>query len=304
MVEAKQFLAWGAETLWQQLEPLLPGISVEIVARADSTNSVLIQRARRSSGQADAPISTPGELDRLDRPNTPLGRRQDDTQACLLVAEHQTRGRGRLGRTWQSAPGASLTFSLALSYRPADWSGLSLAVGAAIADALDPDSDPPRIGLKWPNDLWLVDLAVPAGGRKLGGILIETVPVGHRRMCIVGVGLNVLPRTFDDLASGHACLGELDPALDAPAALARVARPLVLALRRFERGVGFAGFAAAFARRDLLHGRAVTTSQSDAAAGVADGVDAHGALRVRLADGRVVTVASGEVSVRPVVADS
>jgi BirA family biotin operon repressor/biotin-[acetyl-CoA-carboxylase] ligase len=298
MVETPQHLAWGAEALWQQLQPLLPGVSVEIVARAESTNTVLIDRARRSAGQADAPVTMPGEFDRLEQPRTPLGRRVDDTQACLLVAEHQSRGRGRLGRSWQSAPGASLTFSLSLPFQPADWSGLSLAVGVAIADALDPGTDPPRIGLKWPNDLWLTDRSLPEGGRKLGGILIETVPVGRRRMCVVGVGLNVLPQQFDGLGSGFACLQELDPTLDAPRALARVAPALVRSLRRFEHERGFAGFAEAFARRDLLSGRAVTTTQADAPAGIATGVDARGALQVHLPDGRVVRLVGGEVSVR------
>jgi BirA family biotin operon repressor/biotin-[acetyl-CoA-carboxylase] ligase len=302
MAESPQHLAWGAEALWQQLQPLLPGISVEIVARAESTNSALIDRARRSGGQADAPVTTPGELERTGPTRTPFGRRADDTQACLLVAEHQTRGRGRLGRAWQSAPGASLTFSLALPYTPADWSGLSLAVGCSIADALDPTGDPPRILLKWPNDLWLADDAVEQGGRKLGGILIETVPVGQRRMCVVGVGLNVLPQSFDGLGHGYACLQEIVPAIDAPRALARVAPALVRALLRFEHERGFAGFARAYERRDLLRGRPVTTTQADAPAGVAIGVDARGALQVRLPDGRVAALVGGEVSVRTVPA--
>jgi BirA family biotin operon repressor/biotin-[acetyl-CoA-carboxylase] ligase len=94
------------------------------------------------------------------------------------VAEHQTRGRGRLGRGWGRSAGASLTFSLSLPLAPRDWSGLSLAVGVALADALEPplDGAVPRIGLKWPNDLWLDRR--PGSGRKLGGVLIETAGRG------------------------------------------------------------------------------------------------------------------------------
>ena len=83
-----------------------------------------------------------------------------DTQPCLLVAEQQIGGRGRIGRAWRSAPGASLTFSLALPLAPADWSGLSLAVGVALAEALQPGpraEGRPWLAVKWPNDLWLVD---------------------------------------------------------------------------------------------------------------------------------------------------
>jgi len=291
-------LHWGAEALWEQLAALLPGISVEVVARVESTNTRLIERARQLSGQHDAPISRPGQLDALPATGSraPFGRRAADTQPCLMVAEHQTRGRGRMGRDWQAAAGVSLTFSLSLPYAPQDWSGLSLAVGVALADALDA-ADPPRIVLKWPNDLWLQD--GPGRGRKLGGVLIETVAIGERRMCVVGVGLNVQPQPAaaqQEMASGFACLAELDPAADAPRALAAVAAPLVQALQRFERE-GFAPFAAAYARRDLLRGQRVTTNAADAPDGVAEGVDERGALRVRRGD-VVAAVVSGEVSVR------
>lgn len=288
-----QHLHWGADALWQQLEPLLPGLSVEVLARAESTNTLLLDRARLMSGQRDGPITRPGELDTLrliDR--TPLGRRSADVQPCLLVAEHQTRGRGRLGRGWTASPGASLTFSLSLPLAPAAWSGLSLAVGLALAEALDA-ADPPRIVLKWPNDLWLAD--GPGRGRKLGGILIETVSVGQRRMCVVGVGLNVMPQPHEGLSHGYACLQEIDPAVTPPMALARVAEPLVRALLAFEKD-GFAPLQAAYARRDLLLGQPVSAGSTEAVDGVAEGVDEFGALRVRC--GAVHRIVSGEVSVR------
>jgi BirA family biotin operon repressor/biotin-[acetyl-CoA-carboxylase] ligase len=243
-------LHWGAETLWRELGTLLPGLSVEVVASADSTNTRLLERARLSSGRRNAPVTTPGQLDSAQAPwdaPTPHGRRNDDTHPCLLVAEQQTSGRGRLGRVWHASAGVSLTFSLALALRPPAWSGLSLAVGLALADALDPpvDEAPVRIGLKWPNDLWLLDGL--GRGRKLGGVLIETVVVGEQRMSVVGVGLNVLPQPVAlDLSSGYACLQELQPDASAPDTLRRVALPLVHALQRFERE-GFAPFAPGFA---------------------------------------------------------
>ncbi len=299
MTEVQQHLHWGADALWARLEPLLPGISVEVVARCESTNTRLLDRARDSAGQHDAPVTRPGELDTLSRDErTPYGRRVVDIQPCLLVAEHQTRGRGRLGRDWVASAGASLTFSLALPLAPIDWSGLSLAVGLALAEALDPlaDKQPdaePRIALKWPNDLWLAD--GPGRGRKLGGILIETVSVGRRRMCVVGVGLNVLPQAIAGLSHGYGCLQEIDPGASAPAVLACIAPPLVQALRRFE-AEGFAPQRAAFARRDLLRGQNVTTTLAELPEGVAEGVDARGALRVRA--GGLHHLVSGEVSVR------
>ena len=255
-------LRWPAEALWQSLEPLLPGLTVEVLPRIDSSNSELARRARAG-----------------------------DLAPTLLVAEAQTAGRGRLGRAWHGAPGAALTFSLGLPLAPADWGGLSLAVGVALAESLHP-----AIALKWPNDLWWL-------GRKLAGVLIETVGVGAdgghpsdaARHVIVGVGLNIEPPQTTDLRTPAAGLRELEPTLDAPAALARVALPLVQALLAFQ-AQGFAPFATRYAARDLLAGQRV--SLSDGREGIADGVDAHGALRL-LEPGGVHTVISGEVSVRP-----
>jgi BirA family biotin operon repressor/biotin-[acetyl-CoA-carboxylase] ligase len=303
-----QHQRWGAQALWQRLHPLLPGLTVEVVAQADSTNTRLLERARVASGQIDGAVTRPGELDALAGGGdaaavpTPRGRRQADIQPCLLVAESQTRGRGRLGRDWVSSPGASLTFSLALVLAPSDWLGLSLAVGLALAEALDPRppsaaalaaGGPQRIGLKWPNDLWIVD--APGRGRKLGGILIETLNVGTSRMCVVGVGLNVLPQPVPELAQGYACVQEFDPRAHAPALLARIAEALARALLDFQAR-GFAPHAAAYARRDVLLGRAVTTSRADIPDGTAEGVDARGALRLRR--GGLHHLVSGEVSVR------
>ncbi len=288
-------LRWGAEALWEQLTPQLPGLSVEVVARISSTNTALLERARIVT-----PPAEDGDLAQVRRSveSNAFGRRAADLQPCLLVAEHQTHGRGRQGRVWQAAPGASLTFSLALPLAPKDWSGLSLAVGVALAEALDPPGATPesghRIGVKWPNDLWLLD--GQGGGRKLGGILIETVAAGTRRLAVIGIGLNVLPMSTSEVSTGYACLQEIDPSATAPGTLSRVAKPLVEALRRFERE-GFASFAQAFAARDMLFGRAVLTTHPEVPEGIAAGLAPDGALLVRTDQG-VREVGSGEVSVR------
>jgi len=289
---------WGAEALWQALVPLLPGLSVEVVARTLSTNTALLERARAAPGRRDDDEQD-GVVLRRSVESAAFGRRAVDLQPCLLVAEHQTGGRGRQGRAWQSAAGASLTFSLGMALAASDWSGLSLAVGVALAEALEPaPTAAPRIGLKWPNDLWLMDAAPqhPAGGRKLGGILIETVAAGAQRLVIVGIGLNVQAFDAVEASTGFAALQELDPSMAAPVALARVARPLVLALQQFERE-GFAAFAPRFAARDILRGRPVRTTLAEVPEGIARGVSPQGALLVQTADG-VISVASGEVSVR------
>jgi BirA family transcriptional regulator, biotin operon repressor / biotin---[acetyl-CoA-carboxylase] ligase len=277
-------LDWPCLSLQARLQDLLPGLRVEAAARVGSTSTCLVDRWR-----------------------------QGDPTPTLLVAEDQTQGRGRNGRPWQSAPGASLTFSLSVPLQPVDWSGLSLAVGVALADTIDPPqaAGSPRLWLKWPNDLWLADGpdATPRW-RKLGGILIETVGGAGTRACVVGVGLNVQPRALlpapvgsghaaqaDPLSSGYACVQELDAASTAPSLLATVAEPLLRALLRFERE-GLSPFAQAFTRRDLLLGQPVTTTLAAVSVGRAEGIDAQGALRVRQHD-QLHTVSSGEVSVRP-----
>lgn len=251
-------LRWPSEAIWEAVAPGLPDFTVEVLPSIDSTNSELMRRAR-------------------------AGR----TEPVLLVAENQTAGRGRLGRDWHSAAateaGASLTFSLGLPLQMRDWSGLSLAVGVSVADSLHPE-----VQLKWPNDLWWQD-------RKLGGILIETASLGAVRYVVIGVGINIGPREAAGLATAPAWLQELQPGLDAPNTLLRLAAALVRAVQRF--GVeGFAPFRSAFLQRDALAGRAVTLS--DGTVGEARGVSDSGALLVHTAAG-VQKVDSAEVSVRP-----
>ncbi len=276
---------WGAEALWQALVPLLPGLSIEVVQSLGSTNSELTDRLRNASRVQRVPA---------DR----RGGRVDDLFPQMLVAINQTEGRGRLGRRWHSTPGSSLTFSLALPLRRLDWSGLSLAVGLAVAEALDPDGT--RLGLKWPNDLVLREPESGGEsakfGRKLGGILIESVAVGDQRAAVIGIGVNVISQPVAEADYGAAALTELWPEATPQEALARIGEPLVRALVAFDRD-GFAPLQDAYAGRDVLRGQRVKTTDAAMPEGVASGVDADGALQVA-GNGQTRRVVSGEVSVR------
>jgi BirA family transcriptional regulator, biotin operon repressor / biotin---[acetyl-CoA-carboxylase] ligase len=252
---------WPGEAVREAVSAVLPGFTMEVVPEVDSTNTELMRRAR--AGRM-APV--------------------------LLVAEEQTAGRGRLGRAWASQADDSLTFSLGLPLAPADWSGLSLAVGVALAESLHPG-----VQLKWPNDLWLQD-------RKLAGILIETASFGEpreaQRYAVIGVGINVAERDAGGLSTPPAWLRELLPDAATGDILLRIAAPLVQAVQAFET-FGFAPFQARFNARDALRDRAVVLS--DGTTGTAHGTSEAGALLVHTSRG-MVPVTSSEVSVRPVAA--
>lgn len=148
-------------------------------------------------------------------------------EGYVLVAEAQSAGRGRLGRTWTAPPRSGLFLSILL--RPADvpptrWGWLPLLAGAAVRTAVDAVSGVP-VRLKWPNDLIVVDdvdtaAAAPAetgsrsgrtstedtaygAARKLGGILVERVETPTGPAAVIGLGLNVSLRR-DELPAAHA----------------------------------------------------------------------------------------------------
>jgi BirA family biotin operon repressor/biotin-[acetyl-CoA-carboxylase] ligase len=230
-------------------------LSLRAVAETGSTNSDLLEACRQ------------------------------DAAPQLLVAETQTAGRGRMGRQWQSQTGEALTFSLAWPLQPGTpLDGLSLAVGVALAEALDPAGS--QLRLKWPNDLWLE-------GRKLGGVLIETLiqPQGPQAV-VVGVGLNCVAPVMEPPAAG---LQQLDPRWTPALALAAVVPPLVDLLSPWQ---GFTPvWQAGYAARDALRGRQVA---GDGVDGLADGISADGLLRLRDADGRVRLLRAGEARLREV----
>ena len=255
---------WFQDRIAAAVAPLLPGFAV---AEIDSTNTELMRRAR-------------------------AGR----VEPVLLVAERQTAGRGRLGRPWQSGAqqdaAVSLTFSLGMPLAPADWSGLSLAVGVAVAEGLDP-SGAHKVGLKWPNDIWVDD-------RKLVGILIETALPSDggpdaSRYVVIGIGINIGAREGDGMRTPPAWLRQWRPGAGAPEVLAELAEPLVRTVLDFEAR-GFAPFAERFAARDVLRGREVALS--DGTAGLCEGVAWGGELQVRT-DAGLQLISSDEVSVRP-----
>lgn len=218
------------------------------------------------------------------------------TPARLCLAEHQSAGRGRRGRQWQSPFGASIYLSLRWQFEetPAQLPALALAAGVVVAQTLEA-LGVNEIGLKWPNDLYW-------GGRKLGGILLEMRgEAGGASDVVIGLGLNVsMPSASDkEIDQPWVDLQEiLGSSRPHRAVLAgQLSTALCRGVQDFCRS-GFAAFAQEYARRDVLDGHAVSVEQAgQALRGVARGIEDDGALRVCV-DGDVRRFVSGDVSLR------
>ena len=224
----------------------------------------------------------------------------------VLAAEHQTAGRGRRGRTWVAPAGGSLTFSLLWKFErdAAALPGLSLAVGAAVARALErcaTRAAPLEVKLKWPNDL----LVQKAGGlAKLGGILIELATAGGgRTAAVIGIGINIaLGDAAGLIDQSVADLETCGAQTSRNAMLAYSLEELLPVLRLFERH-GFAPLAAAWNARHAFAGQRVALSSEHGTGveGIALGADTDGALLLDTGRGganRVERIVSGEVSLR------
>jgi BirA family biotin operon repressor/biotin-[acetyl-CoA-carboxylase] ligase len=221
----------------------------------------------------------------------------DDIAGVVLLAEHQTAGRGRGGRSWAGVRHGQIIMSVGVAtdgVHEQHWGLVPLLAGVAVVDTLSASGI--RAGLKWPND-------VLAGNAKLAGILVE-LSGEYSGPCaaVIGVGLNIrLPDSVHERAGQPVTdLAELTGGLppDRNRAAAAVVAALTEGLLTFERH-GFAAFAQEYAAHDLLRGQSlrILDPRGEYEA-VGEGVDARGALRVRRADGSQVTVDSAEVSVR------
>jgi BirA family biotin operon repressor/biotin-[acetyl-CoA-carboxylase] ligase len=244
-------------------------VRLEVVDEIDSTSSRLLERAA-----GGAPSGT------------------------CLAAEWQSAGRGRRGRSWVSALGGSLTFSLLWRFDrgAGHLGGLSLAVGVAVARALAA-CGADRVQVKWPND-------VVADFRKLAGILVETSgEMQGPSVAVIGVGVNyrlgervidLIDQPVTDVAQCSASLPSRSELL------ARLLASLGAALEDFETA-GFAASRDAWRSLHAYQGRRVRVVPPREAPFEADVVDVapDGALVVATLDGRTVPLASAEISLRP-----
>lgn len=215
---------------------------------------------------------------------------------CAVVADRQTAGRGRLGRSFYSPPGCGIYTSLLLRPRPdqlADVTLLTTAAGVAVCRALERAAGV-QAEIKWVNDLYL-------NGKKICGILTEGVTdfeSGMIESVVVGYGINFrddahLPEELRSIVGS--VFGAEPPTVTRSAlAAAMLAELLPLAEDLSSRS-----FLPEYRRRSMLLGREIVFSRAGGRfAAVAEEIDDDGGLVVRLPDGSRETLRSGEVSVR------
>src|SRR3954471_5312393 len=225
--------------------------------------------------------------------NSVLLAEKDLARPVLLIADQQSAGRGRRGRRWHAAPGEGLTFSLAAALRRPlrELAALPLVAGVAVARALHA-LGVTHAALKWPND-------IVAGGAKLGGILVETRSLNGAVKAVIGVGINLRGaaalrvRLRREVASLEQFIPVPDPALIATA----IGDALLEALAAFEAR-GLDALRAEWERLDAHAGRKLRVRLADGRVltGIASGLEADGALRLAtragmraIRTGRVIT---------------
>ncbi|HYP17762.1 MAG TPA: biotin--[acetyl-CoA-carboxylase] ligase [Opitutus sp.] len=263
-----------------------------IAQRPTGLHLGLIQ-AHLKGRRRDLPISL---LEEVDSTNDEAARQlaAGRTAPFVILARKQTRGRGRLGRSWHSEENGNLYASFAFRPRVAPgrmavftlWMGVSLCELIANFTQLQP-------GIKWPNDL-LFD------GRKAGGMLTEArVDSDQIRDLIFGLGLNVNGGSWPaDLSRRAISLAEKGNApLDLNRFTAALIGRVVLAYEQFVEGDHSGIFAELWQKYDVLRGRPVVLLQGDRRIeGTAMGIDDEGSLLVRSDNGRLQRYHSGDVT--------
>ena len=206
-------------------------------------------------------------------------------EGVVVIADRQTAGRGRLGRSWASPAGAGIYVSVIL--RPSSDAAalLTIAAGVAIADGIE-SATGLRVHLKWPND-------VQVEGRKLAGILAE----GAAQHVVLGVGINVLPAAFppDVAARATSLEGELGRPVERGLVLAECLASLAARYGQLHDEGGHRLLAAWRRRAVSTLGRRVEwESGGSRHVGQAEDIDEDGALVVKSGP-EVVRIRSGEV---------
>lgn len=224
-------------------------------------------------------------------------------EGTVVVAESQTAGRGRMGRSWITPPGTAIAISVILYPRlnPTRVPLLSLGTALAVKRAVDQvvrkeTGAAAATDLKWPNDVYL-------NGKKLGGVLVETAAELDRvRWAIASAGLNVNNEFSGTELAGRATslAQEFDRSFSRRALAAAILNELDRVYSESRNEAGLQAIRSSFEQHDLLEGRRVdVTTPEGLISGTAAGIDAEGRLLVREAEGKMQALFSGEATLSP-----
>lgn len=207
-------------------------------------------------------------------------------EGCVVIGDAQSAGRGRLGRAWASPPGAGLYVSTILRPDADVMSLVTIAAGVAMTEGIQ-SATGLRTDLKWPNDVLIA-------GRKVAGILAE----GTARYVILGFGMNVLPAAYppDVVTRATSLERELGRPVDRGSLLAECLSAFAARYAELREGQRATIVGAWRERAVATLGRRVRwDAQGTSVEGIADDIDAEGALLVRTPAG-MVRIISGEVT--------
>ncbi|MNW25649.1 Bifunctional ligase/repressor BirA [compost metagenome] len=219
-------------------------------------------------------------------------------EGLTVLAEEQTGGRGRFGRKWFSPPGKGIWMSIILRpQQPLQYtSQLTLLTGVAVCRAIRQCTGV-QAEIKWPNDLLV-------NGRKLCGILLESAVEDQRlRYCIAGIGIDVnmetddYPEELKKLATSLRL--ESGKVINRTELIAAILSELE-SLYDLYAEQGFTPIASLWEALSASIGRRIrSVIRGETVEGTAMGLDTSGALLLRLDDGQVVPVFSGEIELKP-----
>lgn len=213
-------------------------------------------------------------------------------EGTIIIAEEQTAGRGRFGRTWVSPAGQNLYFTIIARPDVARLRALSMASPLAACLAIDANSAV-RPQIKWPNDIIV-------GGKKLGGVLIETELSGENvRYALIGIGLNVNYRVDDPsiAAIATSLVNEAATAVSRERLLAELLNQFE-ALYERSRETRSEVHDWWRGRLDTIGRQVEVTFRGQTHHGLARDVDADGNLLLAVSDDEVLTLEAGEVSLQ------
>jgi len=211
-------------------------------------------------------------------------------EGLVVVADHQTAGRGRNGRSWLSPPNKNLYFSILLrpDCPPASVPQLAIIAALSIAKALDM----PNIAVKWPNDVWM-------NGRKLCGILSSMSCLANKtEYAVIGIGINVNMRDFPAEIPGTSLALETGRELSRAEVLASVLNVIEEDYILWCREQSLSPFMERWAKCSLLDGHTITAEHGrDILMGTASGITPEGLLILKCHDGATRLIAAGDTHI-------